>query len=351
MNAKAIVPRREAASISVLIAGGIAYALLCLPAIGQRGYPPLHPFWWAMTFMWVFPLLGSCWFDSWSFQQRRRHLWYYALATAFVNSGTPVVMVPKSVNVLGMLLATIFFFGPIHALVGFGLEALAQSFLGRWRILAQVGPHEGRRFHFSLLALLYFQTVLTLTLAFPLTFCRVVEADKQCRARHKAESDWKNGEPILYGDQEYVNASGGLVTYEVDRQTGLPLKHPFLTATFTTAYNNRIRHLLRENPSKTLLSPSRIPTPDAVASLLSSNELQEVIAFPHRVAPTLSLNRASNGWLCLDTSAGRLMIGDSQKSIYAGELPCHDEFIAVRAGSKWVGVYTPDGCLVATASQ
>lgn len=351
INTKAVIPRREAASVSTLALGGIAYFLLCLPSIGQRGYPPLHPFWWAMTLMWVFPLLVSCWFDSWSFPARRRHLWCYLLVTAFVNSGTPVTMVPKGISLPGMALATIFVFGPVHSAVGFGIEAAAQWFLGRWRILAVMPPSEGKSFRFSLLSLLYFQTILTLTLAFPLAFCRFIESDRQNRARRKAESDWTNAQPILYGEREYVNTIGAVVEYEIDRETGLRLKHPFVTSTFATAYNNRIQELLREEPSKTLLEPAKIPAPETVASLLAANDLEEVTAFPQQLSSNLAVSRHFDGSLIIDTGDGQVGFGDGSMPVYVGRLLSDEEFIAIRNGKKWLGIYTKGGKIIASARQ
>src|SRR6187200_62195 len=104
MSSKAVVPRREPVSIIILVIGSVVYALLCGPAIVQRGFPPIDPVWTGMTFLWVIPLMISCWFDTYAFESRRIHLCVYAIGTAFINACTVVTIVPKHVDLFQTLM-------------------------------------------------------------------------------------------------------------------------------------------------------------------------------------------------------------------------------------------------------
>lgn len=48
-----LTPRRTDVACAILLVGGIVYSLLCLPAIGRRGYPPIDPIWLGVTHLWI----------------------------------------------------------------------------------------------------------------------------------------------------------------------------------------------------------------------------------------------------------------------------------------------------------
>src|SRR5262245_21576657 len=101
-----------------------------MPAITTRGYPPIDPFWYGVTFLWIVPPAFSALFDSWSFTTRRWHLLAYALATAFFNSGTSVDVVPRSMHPIPMLVLTLVVYGPVHLALTFVAEGILQWILG-----------------------------------------------------------------------------------------------------------------------------------------------------------------------------------------------------------------------------
>jgi hypothetical protein len=114
----------EFATNSILTLGGLLYAVLCLPAIGQRGYPPLDPFWDIVPFFWFAPILLSGVFDTGPLEERKWPIGVYALFTAFFDSGTLVAVVPKQTSPLEMAVLTVIAYGPVHLAIAFGLEAI-----------------------------------------------------------------------------------------------------------------------------------------------------------------------------------------------------------------------------------
>ena len=78
-------PRCAEIASGVLVVGVIAHALLCGPAIGCRGYPPIAPIWYGVTFIWPVAVMISAYFDSTKFANRRKQLIIFALATAFFH--------------------------------------------------------------------------------------------------------------------------------------------------------------------------------------------------------------------------------------------------------------------------
>src|SRR5262245_43344807 len=204
MASKVVVPRRESVSVAILLIGGIVYFLLCGPAINQRGYPPLDPFWTAVTFLWVVPVLISCWFDSWACPRRRIHLLFYAIGTSFVDAATPVMIVPKFVNPVEVVLATTLFYGPYHLVVTFLMEAIVQGILGRWRCISDEAAMAKWRPRFSLLAVMYFCTILCIAIGLPIGFRTFTFQMEQGAGKDAAVRDWLAGEQSIYADHEPI---------------------------------------------------------------------------------------------------------------------------------------------------
>lgn len=360
---KAIVPRRPEVSVAILVIGGIAYTALCGPSIQQRGYPPIDPIWWAVTFLWPFPLLLSCWFDTWSFPTRRTQLWAYALATAFFNAGTPVTIVPKHVNPCEMLGMTAFFFGPMHVAVTFALEACVQGVLGQWRTVVSAPPPADRQPRFSLLAWTYLHLVLCAGIGFPIAFRGCVVGSLQKRGAEAAETDWKTGNASVYAHIESISVHGALVEYEIDRDTGLWIRRSMGHSEFRNSYNRRMREILNEDDSALRELKASIPRPKAVAELLSSPILSEVTEFPYELTPSIVLFRKGtiSRWgstmssgddsLSIATEGRLLGIGPGAQPVFVAIDRPRKGFVVVRNGTTWVGVFRNDGRILASASS
>lgn len=94
---------RPYVSAGILLAGVVALWFSCQRAIYARGYPPIDPFWQAMPWLWVFPLLVSAIYD----RDRKRRFWQllcYSVAVGFVLGGAlGPGLVPRRVSVWDML--------------------------------------------------------------------------------------------------------------------------------------------------------------------------------------------------------------------------------------------------------
>ena len=117
----------QVTSTFIYLVGGFLYAVLCGPAIGQRGFPPIDPGWTAATFLWVPPIVLSGILDDRPFRRRLNAFFFYAMATAFVDAASVVTVVPKHVDFLETVMATIFLFGPLHLVIGLLLAAVTQG--------------------------------------------------------------------------------------------------------------------------------------------------------------------------------------------------------------------------------
>src|ERR1017187_3758376 len=94
-------------SIAILVASIPIYACLCWPSIGRRGFPEIDPFWLAMSWLWIVPIVLSGLFDHAS-SSRKQNVIIYTLITAYFFSGTIVWMIPNCVTFSEMLLTTLF---------------------------------------------------------------------------------------------------------------------------------------------------------------------------------------------------------------------------------------------------
>jgi hypothetical protein len=365
MTSKVIVPRREAASVATLLIGGITYFFLCGPAIGQRGYPPLDPVWIAVTFLWVVPVLISCWFDSWSQPRRRLHLLVYALATACVDSATPVTIVPKHINAFEIVLGTALFFGPYHIVATLFIEAIVQGTLGMWRSIAAETTVSEWRPRFSLLAVMYFCTIFCIAIGLPIGFRTFTFQMLQARGKNAAERDWLAGKSSIYAGNDPFEVNGAIVEYEIDRDTGLWFHRPFRNSEFAESYNERIQELLHKDGGKVQALKESIPTPEQIVDLLDSSDLSEVTSFPHEITPSIIVFRRGtiSRWgstmssqsddLSIAAEEGRTVaIGGGIKPVFSGIDQPTKGLVTIRNGNSWVGIFQKkDGRQIAWASR
>jgi hypothetical protein len=365
MSSKLIVPRRETASVASLFIGGITYTLLCGPAIGQRGYPPLDPIWTAVTFLWIVPLLVSCWFDSWSHPRRKIHLMVYAVATAFVDSATPVNIVPKFISLFEVILTTALLYGPYHLVVTFLIEAIVQGILGMWRSVAAETTVSEWRPRFSLLAVMYFCTIICITIGLPIGFRTFAFQMSQARGKDVAEREWLAGKPSIYVRNDPFEVKGVLIEYEIDRETALWIRRPFKDSEFAKSYNKRMKELLHQDDGTLSALKESIPTPEQMVDSLDSSDMEEVTEFPHEITPSIIVFRRGtiSRWGSTVSSdsddlsiaaegGGSMGIGGGIQPVFVGLDQPTKGLVTIRNGNSWVGIFRmKDGRRIAWASR
>ena len=106
-NSQKAFPGGSTVSLGILMASVPFYVFLCLPAIRRRGFPEIDPFWLAMPWLWVVPIILSAPFGART-KLRKWSLIFYVLITAFIFAGTFVAFVPHHVTTPDMVSGLIF---------------------------------------------------------------------------------------------------------------------------------------------------------------------------------------------------------------------------------------------------
>lgn len=349
--------RRPEIAIGILVLGAMAHALLCGPAIGCRGYPPIAPIWYGVTFIWPIPIVISAYFDAVRFGARRTHLIVYSLVTAFFMAGTVVMVVPRQMGPDQMLLGTILL-GPIHLLITFVLEFFSQRLYSIGRRLVD-GSAGAARSSFSLFSLLAFSTWVGLILGIPLGYQSMEESFVRSSAARRAREDWKTN-AYIYRDFELNEGSGATVEFNFDPETGLQLKRRISNSGFAEQYNACIAELIRQNGLPKYSIKSLMPKPNELVQWLDSNEMEPVVSFPIDLTENIHLMRRGTltRWGGTSTSGSdslSIVTPHSLMGVGDGVMPVHikvtENVIYIRNGSSWVGAFLPDGRMIMSASR
>lgn len=359
--AQRIVARRPEIASLILVVGGMIYGVLCLPAIGQRGFPPIDPIWTGVTFLWVTPIALSALFDSVWYRARRINLLVYLLATALIDSATPVLVVPKSISGAEILIGTLILYGPAHLIVGFLVEGLCQLGFAPARKLVDVDPGDSEGLpRFGLLTWLILHSLICVTIGLPFAYRSLAFAMIRARAVAKADGDWAAGKAVVYRDVDDRLAEK-IVDYQGDVETGLEIEYRFDHPGFPSAYNRRIAQLIAERGLPAWSMKRFIPTDTKLRSMLESTEMVEVTSFPYDVNSNIVLMRRgtltrwdstiSNGNDDLTIATEKSGTVDSVSGVAPVHVKVDGEVIYVRNGSDWVGVFHESGIFLGSATR
>ena len=349
--------RRPAIATGILIVGAISHAFLCVPAIVCRGYPPIDPIWYGVTYVWPISIVISAYFDSIRFGVRRNQLIIYAIATAFFTAGTPVTIVPREMGFEAMLLGTIIF-GPFHLVMTFLLEFITQVLYSMGRRLVDRAS-EKVSVRFSLLALFALSSWIGLIVGIPIGYRSYVKESVNHSAVLRAETDWKTN-ALIYRDHESAPIDGCTVQYCFDPDTGLELGRPKSDLGFADKYNARINELISQHGIPTYSIKSIIPKPEDLIPLLDSDELDPVDAFPADLTDNIHLMRRGtlSRWGGTSSSSSdslSIVTPHILMAVDNGVLPVHskvtDKIVYIRNGPNWVGAFLRDGRMIMSASR
>jgi hypothetical protein len=276
----------------ILIVGGIVYGVLCFPAINRGGREPFDPGWFAVTHVWLAPVCLSAVFEASSAPGRRRSLLMFALFTAFFNAGTFGEMTPRHVSFIGMLVATVFLYGPFHVVITFVVEGLLQFVLRRKRSRTTPGFDDPPALRSPLLAGIVGCCTIGAAVAFPIVYRSSELNAERARGVTWADSTWRDGKPVLYDDVYRIENESVHVFLRVDRETGLPFgRRSMRDIGFADAYNGRIRELIRQRGLPAGNMKADVPEVATLIALLRADDLTEVTEFPFRVTPHVGLIR------------------------------------------------------------
>ncbi len=337
---------------ATLTLGVIGYGLLCAPAIGQRGFPPIDPAWEAMPFLWPAPLMLSLLFDTRPWRERRVVVAWYCVFTAFLAAGTMPTVVPKQIDLGQMALGTIVL-APLFLLIAMALEGLAQvahRLCGRPPLAATVRSWPRWLVAFALVAGAG---------AAPFAFRGQIFRLMHNRGRAAAERDWQNQSAVVYTDHNIRVQDDLIFGTEVDRATGFSTRHSFSTRGYAEAYNQRIAELVAERGLPDWSLKSQLPTDEQLVAWLDDPSLAEVRSFPAELTDSIVITAGGTfeRWGQISSSpgisihtphGGGASFGDGTAKVYTGQIPARPRLLIIRQDDRWVGVYREDGRLVAS---
>jgi hypothetical protein len=365
---------------AILVCSGLIYAILCLPAINARGYPPIDPGWTGVTFLWIAAIPLSVIFDVRPFKLRFRELAIYCFATAFFDAGTASYIVPRNVTLLEMLVLTIWY-GPIHLAVGLLIEGVSLGIRTVvWLVFKTPRPR--------LYLILQWGTssaMFLLTCSFPFAYRAAIFADFRDRGRTLAEEDWKTGR----AEMKVENFDWwGKITHWFDPATGLKIQCRGFMSRISLAYKERVAELLAEQGIPEWSMKKDIPADADLVAMLDSKTMEKIEVFPHQVNDNIILIRKGTfeRWNTTFCNAGNFLaiatpqalvglgiswsegVSDTNHSTmrwgpedvgsvsqnepaFIGRLLKYPRVIFIRSGANWVGAFHESGECLSSAKR
>jgi hypothetical protein len=317
---------------AILTASVPIYVCLCWPAIKRRGFPEIDPFWLAMPWLWIVPIVLSGLFDNAS--SRKRSVITYTLASSFFFSATAGFSVPRGMSFNEILLLTLLFFGPINLAIAFVVEKASQ------RLFRLLHIHENPS---SLTCPRNFLAVVVLgfALAFPFA-CRTIEfRTARAEGRAKAEQDWANGEAVWYmrRDDPVMFGADGDNTYSVANGLKTDRMRPGVTATvYCEAYRATVEQKLAQfGPTAKVKD---LATEAELQTWIKEGRFRRVESFPLKQGTTeitLGGYKTSNGQA--------LFRGEPCKFLYSANVPeKKNALVVINDDSIWI--FTESGQLL-----
>lgn len=351
-------PTGRVAILGVLIAWTVAYAIVCVPAMGQRGYPPLESHLQGLTLCWIGAIPITALIEKWS-KSRLFILLGYAGVTGFIDAASWPTMVPNRFNPGVTIFMTLIVFWPLHLLVAAIVELVSRAIMsGICKIKA--GKAAGR------VGRVVGAILLLVGCIFLPSAYASYDHWSLARAGIKfADEDWAAHRASIFTSEdsmyEMVRSDIRLERH-FDELTGLPLNLNFQNG-WETAYNQRVAELLRSSGKPAWCAP-QIPSPADFATRLDSGNFTVVTTFPSGITPDIvvfhggtirkwggSVSSGDPG-LAIATSAGRLFgVSSNRKPTYISRDPHFPGVVFIRDGHEWLGAFAEDGRFIAAVSK
>lgn len=345
---------------SPLWLGLIAYALLCVPAAVQRGYPPIDPAWTGVTYVWPLPVVLFVLFCP-AGRFARVALLVYAVASGYVDACTVVLMVPHRFSFIGALTGSTLTI-PVH-LAGVAVTA----WVGRRAVSrldrpgADRNPSRRRAIRLAIAG-----AALVIGIALPFAYRLIAIECQERGGRERADADWAAQAAEVFSPDGWFTEHGygdATVRSYFDAESGLPLRS-HMHHGFEDAYNDRVRELVRLHGAPPWSQRSRFVSDADLVSMLDDPTMTPVTSFPYDAAHGIVLLRngsvtrwggtmgnGSNDLSIATQFSGLHGFGNSLEEAYVGRLARYPDVIFVRCGHKWVAACTADGCVLGYASR
>ncbi|MGN6369369.1 MAG: hypothetical protein ACTHN5_14010 [Phycisphaerae bacterium] len=342
---------------AVLAVCTFLYWVVCIPALRQRGYPPINPVLQGLTFTWCIAIPLTALFERFS---KTRALWLLAfgVVTGFIDCASWPVMVPNFFDPIGCAFMTILMYGPLHLLIILILEFASRGVLALASRVTVTNP--ARMLAKSLSAAFLLATAA----AIPIAYAHIHRWELERTGRQIAEDSWHAGNASIRIRSMPSATFPGDIDVEVkyDPTTGLPLEHDFRHG-WESANNSCLHELVAVNGRPAWAAPT-IPSSADLAALLSSPDFTEVTTFPYDATPSITLIHggtvtkfggvmsSSGSALSVATArSGLCGIGSSRQPTFIRRDPAYPSLIFIRDGKTWLGVFTADGLCVAEVTQ
>jgi len=341
---------------AVLVLGWVSYVLLCLPLLRSRGYDP-GPFWDAMVWLWVVPLMlyfvvrpgGS---------KCRWTIVFYCTACAWVGAAIPMAL-PSRFDFQQSL-----WLWPFSALAyifaGIMLSFLVQIVVKFKRFIMRNGV--GGCGGISVLPRLVLSIVLLACgIAFPWGYRAAAIYDLASQGRQDARHKWQwaaRSTSVRDDAQpKYLTISGLAVTEYFDPHTGMSLEpftplwtffRPKERQRYNDAFEQELERLIQQH-GLPKWSVKHYLIPSASLAVIFRTRPAKVIAhFPFRINGNITMpkaDRVSAIPVGLPKTRPRYIGSGSHQKVRFGILDKYHGDIAVMASGD-VLVYAPTGALL-----
>ena len=269
-----------------MIGAGV-YFLACVPLYGRRGFPERDPFWLAMLWLWVPPVVLSAIYMPLN-RTRAKHLLGYILVAAYIASLSTINMVPSYKGPFEAVL-DLPLFAPLMLVGVLAVELAAQTFLPILRSFsthpycAKCGylltglpeprcpecgiafsaeqldsaysPESSPRLRRRTTALVL--VIVLLSLAWPFVYRRQAYASLAADGKLTAQEDWARGQAVWHVAREEVDAMTpeqqdrySDLLFQKDPASGLRidmLSHDPMQRAWQTSYRQVIEQKLHES--------------------------------------------------------------------------------------------------------
>jgi len=352
------VGRKLAATLPLSL-GLVAYALLCIPAARQRGYPPIDHLWTGVTYLWPFPvpLFMFCWPKG---RFSKTVLLLYAIVSGYIDACTIVMMVPNRFSFIWALVNSVYVI-PVH-LVGVGIVAwVSRSLISRLGSFQENTSKYCQR----VFRVAGFTVIVLLAFLFPFIYRHVATLLQENGGRNGADADWANHKAVILNsdgwDSEHSYGNATIVSY-IDLDSGLRYRSDHHMG-YEQAYKDRIQELIRIHGVPPWSLKNRLVSDADLVAMLTAQTMQPVSTFPYNAAPGITLMRngtvsGSGGSTNFATSdltidaqfSGMNCMCQSGDPAYVGRLKKYPGIVFVRCGQKWVAACTDDGWILGYAA-
>lgn len=267
----------------ILFVGGLLYAILCLPAVFQRGFPPIDPAWEAIPHLWILPLILSAIVDRAPARIRLRWILIYSYFTACFVAGSFTFMVPRMMSPEAMLFGGLMV-APFHILVASVLEFVLEKLR---KVAHYLLEHHARLrlIAKSCLALV----ILGGTVAAPLVWRQHVFTSQRLAGQRAADDDWLKKQAVvlqpLHSSDRHQFIENARIKNDFDSKTGFRVDTPFEFFGYAEAYNDRIEKLIEQQGIPDWSMKAHLISNEELISLFNADGFKPISEPSHRLTP------------------------------------------------------------------